>query len=184
MWISVSMWSQMLEEQAGTGCPEPFLLWVTLLLRCLSVQAWVGGGTSIVLDGAIRDSSSSILELTCSQPVLSLVVCLGCGNGVRVLGAEEGVYLAVSPLLSLVSALSTFSLGSLTQPPRSRLCHCVPLHGRACPHLSRHSRLPAQVDFYYLLNPTGVISGAPKSLGTTVLYVSAQRRIHQEQCGR
>ena len=89
---------------------------MTLLLRCLSVQAWVGGGTSIVLDGAIRDSSSSILELTCSQPVLSLVVCLGCGNGVRVLGAEEGVYLAVSPLLSLVSALSTFSLGGSPSP--------------------------------------------------------------------
>ena len=46
----------------------------------------------------------------------SLVVCLGCGNGVRVLGAEEGVYLAVSPLLSLVSALSTFLLGGSPSP--------------------------------------------------------------------
>ena len=92
------------------------LLQVILLLLCLSVQAWVGCGNSIILDGATGDSSCGILELTCPQPVPSLVVCLGCGNRVWVLGAEEGLYLAVSPLLSLVSALSTFLLGGSPSP--------------------------------------------------------------------
>ena len=33
------------------------------------------------------------------------------------------------------------------------------------------------IRYKFLLKPLGVISGAPKSFGTTILYVSAQKRI-------
>lgn len=141
-------------ETIGISClPAPsLLLQVTLLLLPLSIRSGLSAGWDQyspwqgswrILTPHPRADSLPGCPFLCS--VLGLVT----GDA----GAEERVHLAVRPLLCSCLCVICLILGGLTQPLRPRPCHCVPLHGRACPRLSDHSRLTAQVDFYYLLTP-------------------------------